>query len=71
MNETLYIFEEAVEKGWLKDTVRVVRKDGRLFDYVLDGEEVRPHEVVRGRLGRGIGTVGTVRGVLGEVPLGA
>ena len=38
MNETLYIFEEAVEKGW--------RKDGRLFDYVLDGEEVRPHEVV-------------------------
>ena len=46
MNETLYIFEEAVEKGWLKDTVRVVRKDGRLFDYVLDGEKVRPHEVV-------------------------
>lgn len=46
MNETLYIFEEAVEKGWLKDTVRVVRKDGRLFDYVLDGEEVRPHEKV-------------------------
>ncbi|MFZ7177406.1 hypothetical protein [Streptococcus hyovaginalis] len=46
MEETLYIFEEAVEKGWLKDTVRVVRKDGRLFDYVLDGEEVRPHEKV-------------------------
>ncbi|HFU4190435.1 TPA: hypothetical protein ACGO8C_001965 [Streptococcus suis] len=46
MNETLYIFEEAVEKGWLKDTVRVVRKDGRIFDYVLDGEEVRPHEKV-------------------------
>lgn len=46
MNETLYIFEEALEKGWLKDTVRVVRKDGRLFDYVLDGEEVRPHEKV-------------------------
>ena len=46
MNETLYIFEEAIEKGWLKDTVRVVRKDGRLFDYVLDGEEVRPHEKV-------------------------
>ena len=46
MNETLYIFEEALEKGWLKDTVRVVRKDGRIFDYVLDGEEVRPHEVV-------------------------
>lgn len=46
MNETLYIFEEAVEKGWLKDTVRVVRKDGRIFDYVLDGEDVRPHEKV-------------------------
>ena len=46
MNETLYIFEEAIEKGWLKDTVRVVRKDGRLFDYVLDGEEERPHEKV-------------------------
>lgn len=46
MEETLYIFEEAVEKGWLKDTVTVVRKDGRLFDYVLDGEEVRPHEKV-------------------------
>lgn len=45
MNETLYIFEEAVEKGWLKDTVTVVRKDGKLFDYVLDGEEVRLHEV--------------------------
>ena len=46
MNETLYIFEDAVEKGWLKVTVSGVRKDGRLFDYVLDGEEVRPHEVV-------------------------
>lgn len=46
MHEILYIFGEAVEKGWLKDMVKVIRKDGKLFDYVLEGEEVRPHETV-------------------------
>lgn len=44
MNETLYIFLEAKMKGWFEDTVNVVRKNGKIFDFVLPGEEVRPWE---------------------------
>lgn len=46
MSEVKYIFDEAIEKGWLGDTVKVVRRNGRVFDFVLEGEEVQPHEVV-------------------------
>lgn len=46
MNEVKYIFDEAIEKGWLGDTVKVVRRNGRVFDFVLEGEKVQPHEVV-------------------------
>ncbi|HEM6513476.1 TPA: hypothetical protein U2E08_000815 [Streptococcus suis] len=46
MNETLYIFLEGKAKGWFSDTVGVVRKNGRVFDFVLEGEKVQPHEVV-------------------------
>lgn len=39
--------KQALDDGYIKgDTVRIVRKDGRIFDYVLPGEEVRPWEVV-------------------------
>ncbi|OTG53338.1 competence regulator inhibitor paratox [Streptococcus agalactiae] len=45
----LYIdeFKEAIEKGYISsDTVMVVRKNGKIFDYVLPHEEVRDDEVV-------------------------
>ena len=46
MKDVKYIFEEAIEKGWLDDIVTVVRKNGLIFDFVLDGEEVKPYEVI-------------------------
>ena len=46
MNETLYIFLEGREKGWFENTVNVVRKNGRVFDFVLQGEKVRSWEAV-------------------------
>ncbi|KIS17956.1 competence regulator inhibitor paratox [Streptococcus equi] len=46
MNETLYIFLEGKAKGWFEDTVNVVRKNGKIFDFVLDGEKIQPHDVV-------------------------
>ncbi|VFA67827.1 Uncharacterised protein [Streptococcus agalactiae] len=45
----LYIdeFKEAIEKGYISSgTVMVVRKNGKIFDYVLPHEEVREEEVV-------------------------
>ena len=46
MNEILYIFLEGREKGWFENTVNVVRKNGRVFDFVLQGEKVRSWEAV-------------------------
>lgn len=46
MSEVKYIFDEEIEKGWFGDTVKVVRRNGRVFDFVLEGEKVQPHEVV-------------------------
>ncbi|HFU4203833.1 TPA: hypothetical protein ACGO8F_001431 [Streptococcus suis] len=46
MTEIQAIFEEAIENGWFGETVTVVRRDGKIFDYVLPGEPVRPWEVV-------------------------
>ncbi|EPW54941.1 TPA: Paratox [Streptococcus agalactiae] len=45
----LYIdeFKEAIEKGYISgNTVMIVRKNGKIFDYVLPHEEVREEEVV-------------------------
>ncbi|HFI0358112.1 TPA: Paratox [Streptococcus suis] len=39
--------KEAVDNGHIiGNTVMVVRRDGKIFDFVLPGEEVRPWEVV-------------------------
>ncbi len=39
--------KQAVDNGYLKgDEVSVVRKEGKIFDYVLPNEPVRPWEVV-------------------------
>ena len=39
--------KQAVDNGFITgDKVNIVRKDGKLFDYVLPGEPVRPWEVV-------------------------
>ncbi|HEL1012850.1 TPA: Paratox [Streptococcus equi subsp. ruminatorum] len=40
-------FKQAIDDGYITgDTVMIVRKNGRIFDYVLPGEEVQPWEVV-------------------------
>lgn len=39
--------KEAVDDGYIKgDTVMIIRRYGKVFDYVLPGEPVRPWEVV-------------------------
>ncbi|HEL2058784.1 TPA: Paratox [Streptococcus suis] len=39
--------KQAVDDGYIKgDTVMIVRRDGRIFDYVLPGEPIRPWEEV-------------------------
>lgn len=39
--------KEAVDKGFVKgNTVQIVRKEGKIFDYVLPGEPVKDDEVV-------------------------
>ncbi|MFA9493531.1 Paratox [Streptococcus sp. E17BB] len=38
---------EAVDNGYIiGDTLNVVRKNGKVFDYALPGEPVRPWEIV-------------------------
>ena len=40
-------FKEAMDKGFIKgDTVQIVRKNGKIHDYVLDGERVEPHKTL-------------------------
>lgn len=40
-------FKEAMDNGFIKgDTVKIVRKNGKIHDYVLDGERVEPHETL-------------------------
>ncbi|HGD0092366.1 TPA: hypothetical protein ACG6TR_001837 [Streptococcus agalactiae] len=40
-------FKEAIDKGYISgNTVAIVRKNGKIFDYVLLHEEVREEEVV-------------------------
>lgn len=46
MTEVQVIFEEAIENGWFGDTAMIVRRDGKIFDFVLPNEPVRPWEVV-------------------------
>lgn len=39
--------KQAVDDGYITgDTVNIVRRNGRVFDYVLPGEPVRPWEEV-------------------------
>ena len=39
--------KQAVDDGYIKgDKVMIVRRGGKIFDYVLPGEPVRPWEVV-------------------------
>ena len=39
--------KQAVDNGFIQgETVMIVRRDGKVFDYVLPGEPVRPWEVV-------------------------
>lgn len=39
--------KQAVDDGYIQgETVMIVRTDGKVFDYVLPGEPVRPWEVV-------------------------
>ncbi|MDV5976786.1 competence regulator inhibitor paratox [Streptococcus canis] len=39
-------FKQAIDDGYIVgDTVKIVRKNGQIFDYVLPGEPVRLWEV--------------------------
>ena len=39
-------FKEAMDNGFIKgDTVQIVRKNGKIHDYVLDGERVEPRNI--------------------------
>ncbi|HEM3681645.1 TPA: Paratox [Streptococcus suis] len=39
--------KQAVDDGYIiGDTVNIVRRDGKVFDYILPGEPVRSWEVV-------------------------
>ncbi|HEM5240271.1 TPA: hypothetical protein U1338_001179 [Streptococcus suis] len=46
MSETQAIFIEALENNWLSDTITVVRKDGKIYDFVLPGEQILDYEVI-------------------------
>ena len=38
---------EAIEKGFIKgDKISIVRRNGKIHDYVLQGEKVEPGEIV-------------------------
>ncbi|MCB2834061.1 competence regulator inhibitor paratox [Streptococcus dysgalactiae] len=40
-------FKQAIDDGYIVgDTVKIVRKNGQIFDYVLFGELVRPWETL-------------------------
>jgi len=40
-------FKEDMDNGFIKgDTVQIVRKNGKIHDYVLDGERVEPYETL-------------------------
>ncbi|HFI0506112.1 TPA: Paratox [Streptococcus suis] len=40
-------FKEAIDRGFVEtEYVKVVRRDEKLVDYVLEGEPVKPHEIV-------------------------
>ncbi|MFP7775246.1 competence regulator inhibitor paratox [Streptococcus dysgalactiae] len=40
-------FKQAIDDGYIVgDTVKIVRKNGQIFDYVLPSEEVRPWEIL-------------------------
>lgn len=39
--------KEAIDNGYIiGNKINIVRRDGKIFDYVLPGEPVRPWEVV-------------------------
>ena len=45
---TIDELKEAIKKGFIKgDTVNIVRRDGKIHDYVLHGEKIEPLENVR------------------------
>ena len=61
-------FKEAMDKGFIKgDTVQIVRKNGKVHDYVLDGKWVEPHGNIEFRKGIGYNK-GTRRGQLKKAP---
>ncbi|MBE6164704.1 MAG: Paratox [Streptococcus gallolyticus] len=40
-------FKEAIDRGYIKgETVKIIRRNGKIMDYVLDGESVKPHEII-------------------------
>jgi len=39
---------EAIERGFIKgDKISIIRRNGKIHDYVLPGEKVEPGEIVK------------------------
>ncbi|HEN6178060.1 TPA: hypothetical protein U7E19_001034 [Streptococcus agalactiae] len=45
MNDTLYIFEEAISKQFFtSEVILVSRRNGKIVDYILDGEVITQND---------------------------
>lgn len=39
--------KEAIDKGFITgEKVKIVRKEGKIFDYILPNETSKPHEII-------------------------
>lgn len=60
--EDLYdLFLEGLDNGWFNDQVTVVRRNGQIVDFLLEGEELSEGEVA---------SVERVRDVFSELEVG-
>ena len=42
-----YIRSDAIERGFInQDTIMTSRINGQLHDYILEGEPIKPHEII-------------------------
>ena len=40
-------FKDAIERGFInQDTIMTSRINGQLHDYILEGEPIKPHEII-------------------------
>ena len=40
-------FKDAIDRGFInQDTIMISRINGQLHDYILEGEPIKPHEII-------------------------